>query len=288
MAKLMERIRPETTLIFVGDPDQLPSVGAGNVFKEMLDIPELPRVTLTKVFRQSTASIIPKNSQKIRVGDPRLEYDPSFTLISCNTEEEGVAIIKNIFKHNPTQKFFDATQVLAPMRQRGNACTNALNREIQEVVNPAVSYREDVQIGKTIFRIGDKVMQARNTDRAFNGDMGYIIKITPPTDENPFSITVRFNHADVVYDRKGMEDLIHAYAITIHKSQGSEFDTVIIPVFRSMNFFLQRNLIYTAVTRAKDNILLVGQEDALSYAIQEIGKTNRNSLLAEMTVDLLK
>ena len=285
LAKLMRRVDPSITLVFVGDPDQLPSVGAGNVLKELLDIPEIPRVKLTKIFRQNTTSIIPKNSQKIRIGDTNLEYDPSFTLISCVTEEDGAKIIRNLFEVKSSKNFLAATQVLAPMRRRGAACTGNLNQEIQNVVNPAASYKKEIQIGKAIFRVGDKIMQTRNTEDAFNGDIGYITKIALQEGEQPFSMTIQFSNREVVYDRKKTEDLVHAYAITIHKSQGSEFDTVIVPIFNSMRFFLRRNLIYTAVTRAKNNVLVVGQEDALSSAIKEVGNNHRNSLLAEMATE---
>lgn len=292
MADLMYRLPERIKVIFVGDIDQLPSVGAGNVLRSLLASQCVPYSILTKVFRQGENSIIPVNSRHIIQGDTRYAktarfWSPYFKLFPCDTEEQGQQIIKNLFSGKKAQTMVNDIQVLAPMKNRGATCTTALNLALHDIVNPPAPDKKEAKIGLTLFRVGDKVMQTKNIDGASNGDTGFIVDISGGIDDdgqpdpNAVQIAVQFGKdAPILYDYEGAFELIHATAITIHKSQGSEFPVVIIPLFKSMNFFLTRNLFYTAVTRAKLQLVIVGQLEAMLSAIRREDTSKRNTALA--------
>ena len=289
MAELMFRVPGHLKLVFVGDADQLPSVGPGNVLTQLLTVKGLPHIKLEKVFRQGEGSVIPLNSQRIRQGNQNLIYNRYFKLIPCQNEAEASGIIQTLFRGPKVQAMLEDIQILAPMRTRGEASTRALNDSLHDIINPPSDEKPEATVGSTLYRLGDKVMQTRNTDSVSNGDIGYIRNLIPPTDGDRESFTMEVEYATgtVVYDYDDALDLVPATAITIHKSQGGEFPFVVIPILRSMSFFLQRNLIYTAITRAKKQVVLVGQEDAIRTAIWHVDSTRRNSSLAEL-IDLFR
>ena len=289
LAELMAKVDFNTQLVFVGDADQLPSVGPGNVLKELLAVPQIKSVKLTKVFRQGDDSIIPQNSKKIRVGDTAIDFNRYFKLFKCDNEEQGASIIKKMFSGNKAKDMQEGIQVLAPMRSRGATCTSQLNIALQDILNPETPGKVSAQVGETIFRLGDKVMQTRNIAGASNGDIGYVTSITPKLkgQRDTFAMTVEYDTETVEYDYDMALDLELAYAITIHKSQGGEFPVVVIPIFNSMSFFLQRNVLYTAITRAKVQVVLVGQMAAICRAIKQISSTKRNTLLRELLKEAL-
>ncbi len=285
-AELMFRVPSKLQIVFVGDADQLPSVGPGNVFQQLLSMKEIPCVRLEKVFRQDAGSIIPVNSQHIRRGDANLSFNKYFKFVRCENEEEGAKWIVSKFSTEQIQRSLDSIQILAPMRKRGATSINNLNEKLHDIVNPRSSEKMEETIGGTLFRVGDKVMQTKNTGPVSNGDIGYITSITPMLngDKDSFAMTVSFQSYDtpIEYDYMDALELEPATAITIHKSQGSEFPVVVIPIFSSMTFFLQRNLLYTAVTRAKQQVVLIGNEEAIRNAIWRVSNTKRNTALAQL------
>ncbi len=282
MNKLMQAIPSGATLILIGDTDQLPSVGAGNVLTGLIESGKIPVVELTEIFRQARQSMIVSNAHLINSGEfPKLSgtNDRNFFFIE-EEEPESCAkqIISLISERLPHHYDFDPIediQLLCPMR-RGIIGSENLNKSLQDVLNPI---SEQAVRGWHLFRIGDKVMQIRNNYDydVFNGDIGRILAID--SDEN--QVMIRFPDKLVAYDMADLNELVLAYATTIHKAQGSEYPAVVIPIHTQHYIMLQRNLLYTGITRAKELVVIVGTKQALGICIRNNRVTERNSYLAE-------
>ena len=283
MYHLMSAVPKFATVIFVGDVQQLPSVGAGNVLKDIIDSGAIPVIELNQIFRQAQKSAIIVNSHKIINGQmPEIDNrqkDSDFFFIREGNPVRATEKIASLVKERIPRKFgfnpFIDIQVLAPMN-RGEIGTEALNNALQQILNP--SGFEIIRNGRK-FRIGDKVMQIRNNyDReVFNGDLGFILDIIP---ENQ-SVTVNIDGRDISYDYSDLEELVLAYAVSVHKSQGSEYPAVIIPIMTQHNIMLARNLIYTGITRGKKLVILVGSLKAMSTAVQNNKTAERYTWLSE-------
>lgn len=276
---LMQAVPEGMRVIFVGDPDQLPSVGAGNVLHDIISSESIPVVRLTKVYRQGAESKIITAARGINAGKwPEFESDArsDLFLIRDRGERNIAAHIASIIRDQliPQGISPDQIQVLTPMRQNGAICSNEMNRILQPVFNPLGG---ELSTG---LRIGDRVMQLSNDYEhdVFNGDVGTVIR---ETDEG--KTEVEFDEGRyVMYDRTDVSDsLMLCYATTIHKSQGSQYGYVIIPMSMSNRIMLQRNLLYTAVTRAEKGVIIIGEEEAISYAIANNRIEHRNSALDE-------
>jgi exodeoxyribonuclease V alpha subunit len=278
---LMKAIPTDMRLILVGDIDQLPSVGAGNVLRDIIDSEKIPVVRLTRIFRQAQSSRIVMNAHAINAGHfPDISNGRQTDFFFMNEEDANSipnTIVGLVRDRLPRAYKFQAKeiQVLTPM-QRGEVGATNLNMLLQSALNPsgASLTRSGYQ-----YRKGDKVMQIRNNydKNVFNGDIGYITAV----DENERTLQVTFDEKVVDYDVTELDELTLAYAITIHKSQGSEFPIVIIPVTMKHFVMLQRNLIYTGITRAKKICVLVGTTKALGYAIRNNPVCDRNTMLKE-------
>ena len=289
MYNLLKAIPEHMTLILVGDTDQLPSVGAGNVLKDIIDSGCIPVVRLKRIFRQAQGSRIIMNAHRINQGEPidmrgGRESDFFFAVEETN---EGIVerLVKYCTVNLPQYYHVDALrdiQVLTPM-QRGVAGAANLNQVLQEAMNPE---GPSLRRGGTCYRIRDKVMQIRNDydKEVFNGDIGAIVKV----DLEERELTVDFDGRDVVYDVTELDELALAYATTIHKAQGSEYPIVVMPFSMSHFVMLQRNLLYTGVTRAKKILVLIGEKKAVSYAIRNEKTAERNTKLAERLGGLKK
>lgn len=292
-AELFYRIIPgKTKVLLLGDTDQLPSVGPGNVLRQMLACPAMPRAKLTKIFRQAEDSVIPHNSARIKSGNDSLMYNAYFKPCRCANEKEGLKAIIQMVSRCAEKGMLDNTQILCPMKNRGSVCTKSINEALHNIVNPPVPDKNEVSIGGTLFRVGDKVMQTRNIQGASNGDIGYITDISGnERDKDNLQLFVSYDPRlpPVEYDYDKALDLEHALAITIHKSQGGEYAAVIVPIFKSMSFFLQRNLLYTAVTRAKTQVVLVTDMDLAGVyaAVRKEDTSKRNTALAALIGDKL-
>ena len=278
---LMKAIPSKMRLILVGDIDQLPSVGAGNVLRDIIDSQRIPVVRLTRIFRQAQTSRIVMNAHAINAGRfPNISNgkDTDFFFIKAEDAEAIPQLIVSLvrdrlsraYSYNPKE-----IQVLTPM-QRGNVGAGNLNTELQNALNPS---GESLTRGGYTFRRGDKVMQIRNNydKNVFNGDIGYVNAV----DTTERTLTVIYDGRLVEYDVSELDELTLAYAVTIHKSQGSEFPVVVIPVTMKHFVMLQRNLIYTGITRAKKICVLVGTTKALAYAIHNQTVSKRNTKLKE-------
>ena len=278
---LMKAIPSNMRLILVGDIDQLPSVGAGNVLRDIIDSRQIPVVRLTRIFRQAQSSRIVMNAHAINAGQfPNIKngLDTDFFFINQEDADEMVKLIIGLVRDRLPKKYGfppKEIQVLTPM-QRGTVGAGNLNIELQNALNPTGPSL--ARSGYT-FRQGDKVMQIRNNydKNVFNGDIGYITAV----DTNDRTLTVTFDNRLVEYDITELDEIVLAYAITIHKSQGSEFPVVVMPVTMKHFVMLQRNLIYTGITRAKKICVLVGTTKALAYAIRNQTVSKRNTKLKE-------
>ena len=312
MYNLLKAIPDTMTVILVGDIDQLPSVGAGNVLRDIIDSGCFPVVRLTRIFRQAQSSRIIMNAHRINAGKmpdisngrasdfffmdvekqvqqkdpasqgmsalPRPEAD------SSALAEEAASTIVDLVRLKLARYYRTPSseiQVLTPM-QRGVVGAANLNQALQNAINPGT---EGLRRGGYLFRTRDKVMQIRNNydKEVFNGDIGVISHV----DLEERSLTVNFDGRLVEYDITELDELVLAYATTIHKSQGSEYPIVVIPVLMNHYIMLQRNLIYTGITRAKKILVIVGTKKALSYAVRNVTVTSRNTMLKERLQRLL-
>ncbi|MDI1464461.1 ATP-dependent RecD-like DNA helicase [Catellatospora sp. KI3] len=283
--KLVKAVAPGAHLLLVGDVDQLPSVGAGEVLRDLLNADVIPRVRLTQIFRQAQESGVVVNAHRINRGEfPQLKGFPDFFFFECDdTEATAPLVVDLVSKRIPKRFGFDARrdiQVLTPMH-RGPAGAGNLNLLLQEALTPSVEGRPERRFGGRVFRIGDKVTQIRNnydkgTAGVFNGTVGVVTGLSPEDQ----SLTVRTDEdEDVPYAFDELDELVHAYAISIHRSQGSEYPAVVVPLTTAAWMMLQRNLLYTAVTRAKKLVVLAGSTRALAVAVRTLGAGRRHTAL---------
>lgn len=281
MNNLMKAIPAGMRLVLVGDIDQLPSVGAGNVLRDIIDSKRIPVIRLTRIFRQAQESRIVMSAHAINKGvfpDTSNGKNTDFFFIQQEDPEQAVETIVKLVKERLPNAYKRPTsdiQVLTPM-QRGVVGAANLNMALQTVLNPG-----QVSLNRSgySFRQGDRVMQLRNNydKEVFNGDLGYIEKV----DMEDRTLFVCFDGRTVEYDVSELDELTLAYATTIHKSQGSEYPIVVMPVLMTHYVMLQRNLIYTGITRAKKICVLVGTKKALSFAIRNLSVLKRNTKLKE-------
>ena len=296
MNSLLKAIPPTMRLIMVGDIDQLPSVGAGNVLRDIIDSGAFPVVRLTRIFRQAQTSRIIMNAHRINEGKmPDISNGKNTDFFFMENEDAEASVpqivklvqenLPNYYRVEPSQ-----IQVLTPM-QRGVVGATNLNLALQEALNPpehdifmrgrgkVTMPKECLRRSGYAFRADDKVMQIKNNydKEVFNGDIGIIESVN----ETDRTLTVNFDNRSIEYDVTELDELVHAYATTIHKAQGSEYPIVVMPIMMNHFVMLQRNLIYTGITRAKKVLVIVGTKKALAYAVKNVTVTKRNTLLKE-------
>ncbi len=298
MNSLLKAIKHGTRLVIVGDVDQLPSVGPGNVLKDIINSRCAPVIALKEIFRQSKESLITLNAHKINQGDMPLLNEKNKDFYFINEENPEMILNKLLDLGNKRLPKFNSNwdrlkdmQILSPMK-KGNLGVVNLNLKLQEILNPFKENKPEKIYRDTIFRVGDKVMQIKNNYTlkwvrisgfgenegvgVFNGDMGIVEYI----DEDEGTLSVIYDEErKVIYDNATLDELELAYAITIHKSQGSEFPVVIIPAFMGSPFLMNRNLLYTAITRAKQFVVIVGSIKALRFMVENNRSFERYSSL---------
>jgi exodeoxyribonuclease V alpha subunit len=286
--QLFKALPENIQVILVGDEDQLPSVGPGQVLKDLLRSDRIPTVRLTDIYRQAEGSSIIDLAHDIKKGYLPADISvqqPDRSFIKCNSVQ--VANVVEKVALNAKNKGFAAKdiQVLAPM-YRGPAGIDRLNVLLQEIFNPNPDgTRKEIAFGDVKYRIGDKVLQLVNKpeDNVFNGDIGEIISVfyAKENTEKQDMILISFEGNEVSYTRQELNQITHAYCCSVHKSQGSEFPIVILPVTRSYYRMLRRNLIYTAITRSKQFLILCGEEDALRMGVERADEQNRQTTLCQ-------
>ena len=284
MNYLLKAIYKGTKLILVGDIDQLPSVGPGSVLKDIIESKRVPFVTLNKIFRQAAKSRIIVNSHKVNDGIDFFE--------ESDTEEDTLDDFDFIPKNNIKEiqemiidMYTKDTQIITPTK-KGDLGTKTLNKLLQEKYNPYEDYKQEKKFGDNIFREGDKIMQTKNNyditwvkgveinSGIFNGEMGQIIEI----DNQDGKIKIKFDDDKIaIYETADLEQLEHSYAITVHKSQGSEFNEVIFPIVQVAPVLLARNVLYTGMTRAKNRLVIIGNKSAVEFMINNVNTKKRNT-----------
>lgn len=303
MNYLMKAIYLGTKVVLVGDPNQLPSVGPGNILKDLIDSDEFPTVQLNKIFRQAARSQIIVNAHNVNKGinfiDNKTNSDDvekDFFYVNESNQDKVVDLVLSLSKDRLKKygdfDFFESIQVLTPTK-KGRLGTKELNKSLQEVLNPKTDEIEEKAYGGIIFREGDRVMQIKNNydiywekgsrdnlrtyeagTGIFNGEYGRIVKI----DNKERQMEVEFDDGKITwYAFSDLDQLEHAYAITIHKAQGSEFDVVILVIPQSSNMLLTRNLLYTALTRAKKLLIVIGNKNLIDFMIKNNEVRKRNT-----------
>ena len=281
MNSLLKALPRNMRLVLVGDIDQLPSVGAGNVLRDIIDSGRFPVIRLTRIFRQAQQSRIITNAHRINKGEfPDISNGRNTDFFFINNEEPEAAVQEIVaLVSSKLPRYYGVkpseVQVLTPM-QRGVLGGTNLNQTLQAALNPE---GEGLRRGGFIFRLYDKVMQVKNNydKEVFNGDIGRITAV----DLQERTLQVMFDGRVIEYDVSELDELVHAYATTIHKAQGSEYPIVVMPILMTHFVMLQRNLLYTGITRAKKVLVLIGSKKALAYAVHNVTVSQRNTKLKE-------
>ena len=266
-------------IVLIGDADQLPSVGPGAVLSELIACDLIPVVRLDQVFRQDAGSLIAINARRIRHNDLSLDYGEGFVLYESGEFEQSADWIEQIYLSEVSRIGVDNVALLTPFRKKTVTGVNALNERLREKLNPPSPDKPQAAFGRRLFRLGDKVMQIKNKGEINNGDIGYITEITRGEDQ---IIRVSFGgDRSAVYEPQELDLLELAYACSIHKAQGAEYPTVIISLQTQHFIMLKRPLIYTAITRAKQRVIIVGERKAIHIAVSKTDAERRGTMLAE-------
>lgn len=290
---LFKAIPDDMQVLLVGDEDQLPSVGPGQVLADLLASHSIPLVSLNEVYRQKEGSKIIQLAHTIKndaCTKETLQNDKDFSFLTCN-EFQMIDVVTKIFSH-AEDKGLDlrGIQVLAPM-YRSQAGITAINKTLQTIVNPKTKTKREVKMYDTVFRVGDKVLQLVNqpNDGVSNGDIGEIVAIffEDENKENVEQIVVTYEGKDVTYERKDYTNIMHAYCISIHKSQGSEFPIVVMPVVSTYHRMLRKNLLYTAITRSKQSLIICGETNAFLKGVNTFDTNKRYTSLIKQLHDRL-
>lgn len=298
MCSLLKAVKTKTRLIMVGDSNQLPSVGAGNILRDLISSGRVPMVELKEIFRQAAESLIVTNAHRIVRGEmPVLNNRKSdFFFMPTETEEETQRLVIDLCRTRLPKTYgysaFEDIQVLCPSKL-GTVGTQSLNQALQLALNPPAGNKQELKYFNQLFRTGDKVMQTKNdydvewrrgaekSHGIFNGDIGLVRSADRANDR----LEIDFDGRIAVYDSEMLRRLEHAYAVTIHKSQGSEYPAVIIPLPNGMDRLTYRNLLYTAVTRAKNILIVIGSSRKIQSMVENDRRTLRYSCLKPMLED---
>ena len=282
--EFFRRVKPASRILLVGDVDQLPSVGAGDVFRQLIGCGLIPVTVLDLVFRQGKTSNIHLNARKMLANRTDFGFGDDFQFVSCDTADETAATVRRLYQEEAAKNGLDHVQILTPYRVKTVNGANELNRSLEDLINPPGPGKKELSAGGQTYREGDKVLQNKNTVMASNGDLGRIMDFY--TDEEGTAKTViQFTDGRIVtYETEDLEMIEHANAITIHKAQGSECDIVIIPWVRAFYMMLKRNILYTGITRAKKKVYLVGQWNAVCQAVHTDDAGRRNTALGERII----
>ena len=282
--EFFRRVSRHARVLLVGDKNQLPSVGAGDVFRQMIACGLIPVTVLDLVYRQGALSSIPYNAKLMQENKTNLSFGEDFQFIACKGADEAAEIVRRIYLDEIAKNGMDQVQILTPYRKRSAAGVDELNKSLEDFVNPPIAGKKELHIGSQVFRVGDKILQNKNTEMASNGDLGRILDCITDEDGNARAVIGFPDGRQVQYEADQMEMLEHANATTIHKAQGSECPVVIIPWVKAFYMMLKRNILYTGVTRAKSKVYLVGEWAAVCQAIHTDDSGTRNTILSERIV----
>ena len=282
--EFFRHIKRNVRILCIGDADQLPSVGPGEVFRQLIECGLIPVTVLDLVYRQAEHIRIYENAQRIKDNTGALHTGDDFQILECSGAEETAALVQKVFRQELQDKSIDDVQILTPYRKRGAASVNELNQVLREIVNPQDSRKRTMTVGKRKFRVGDKVIQTKNRDLVSNGDMGIIRQFFLDEEGRKKAKLLFSDDREIIYSAEDMDEVELAYATTVHKSQGSEYPVVILPWIKGFYTMLKRPILYTAVTRAKEKLIIVGEQAALYQAIRTDNRGMRNTILAKRIV----
>ena len=274
-------IKKGTRLVLIGDVNQLPSVGPGNVFRELIRCGVIPVTVLDMVFRQKENSRIAMNAHRMQKNDAALEYGTDFVFIPAKGAEKAADVIEKLYLDAAARLGTDQVQVLTPYRKKGEASVNALNERLWNLANPPAGGRREITAGGHVFRDGDKVIHIKNKNGISNGDTGRITGIYLNEDGVEVARLDFSDGRSVEYTGDELDMVEHAYATTVHKSQGSEYPVVILPWLPMFYKMLRRDILYTAVTRAKAQVFLVGDKRSVYRAVHNTESEQRNTMLGD-------
>ena len=285
--RLFAAIPPHARLVLVGDADQLPSVGPGAVLKDIIKSGAVPVVRLDHVFRQSAGSRIATNARLIKHGNLSMEYGPDFMFFDSKDFAVSADIIENLYMQEVRKFGVDGVAFLTPFRHKTETSVDAMNVRLQALVNPPAPGKAEAVSGQLRFRLGDKVMQIKNYEQVSNGDVGYITNITGP--ENEATVEIDFGDGRVMaYESDQLRMLDLGYASTVHKSQGAQYKSVILNLQCAHAIMLIRAIVYTAITRARLRLAIVGERKALCRAIRNTKADQRGTRLAQRIQDFIE
>ena len=285
--RLFAAIPPNARLVLVGDADQLPSVGPGAVLKDIINSGVVPVVRLDHVFRQSAGSRIATNARLIKHGNLSMEYGPDFMFFDSKDLAVSADIIENLYMQEVRKFGVDGVAFLTPFRHKTETSVDAMNARLQALVNPPAPGKPEAVCGQLRFRLGDKVMQIKNYEQVNNGDVGYIISITGP--ENEAAVQIDFGDGRIMeYENEQLKMLDLGYASTVHKSQGAQYKSVIMNLQCAHAIMLIRAIVYTAITRARLRLTIVGERKALCRAIRNTKADQRGTRLAQRIQDFIE
>lgn len=272
-------------LVLVGDPDQLPSVGPGNILADCIHSGVIQVCRLKTIYRQGAENPIITNSAKMLAGDTNLLWDRAFRRYHVGTDEENMAAACKFYLRCVNQFGPENVVILSPYHKATAISTNIINKTLQEAINPSQGQGEITVFGR-IYRTGDRVMQLRNTDSLSNGDIGTIVYVNPRAGDTDVCATVKFeNGTTVEYIREALVQLEHAWAISVHKSQGSQYRVVILMLPNQPSSFLRRNILYTAITRSQENVAIFGPTRVIEHCIQNDKQDLRyTNLISRLTI----
>lgn len=278
---LCEAVQKGAKLLFIGDVDQLPSVGPGAVLKDIIDSHILPVAVLTKVYRQADGSLIALNALLIKNGKYSFDYGEAFQFIPADNFDTAARIMEDLYLKEISANGIQNVMMLSPFRKKTATGVNSLNL-LRDNINPPDPNKKEIESLGRLFREGDKVIQLKNVDSVSNGETGMITRIAPD-DEGTLIVNIDFGHDRVVnYKQEDLEMIDWSYAMTVHKSQGSEANVVIFNLLDEHGIMLKRNLLYTAITRAKKKVYIIGSMSAIQTAVLsgESNEDRRNTLLS--------
>lgn len=285
--RLFAAVPPNARLVLIGDADQLPSVGPGAVLKDIIGSGVVPVVRLDHVFRQSAGSRIATNVRLIKHGNLSMEYGPDFMFFDSKDLTVSADIIENLYMQEIRKFGVDGVAFLTPFRHKTETSVDAMNARLQVLVNPPAPGKPEAVFGQLRFRLGDKVMQIKNYEQVNNGDVGYITSITGP--ENEATVVIDFGDGRIMeYENEQLKMLDLGYASTIHKSQGAQYKSVIMNLQCAHAIMLIRAIVYTAITRARLRLIIVGERKALCRAIRNTKADQRGTRLAQRIQDFIE
>ena len=285
--RLFAAVPPHARLVLVGDADQLPSVGPGAVLKDIINSGVVPVVRLDHVFRQSAGSRIATNARLIKHGNLSMEYGPDFMFFDSKDLAVSADIIENLYMQEVRKFGVDGVAFLTPFRHKTETSVDAMNARLQALINPPAPGKPEAVFGQLRFRLGDKVMQIKNYEQVNNGDVGYITSITGP--EHEATVMIDFGDGRIMeYENEQLKMLDLGYASTVHKSQGAQYKSVIMNLQCAHAIMLIRAIVYTAITRARLRIAIVGERKALCRAIRNTKADQRGTRLAQRIQDFIE